>query len=171
MKCFITRGMNGLAVVLGLVLLAMVGLSVWNVIARYLFNSALLWADEVAIFAMIVLTWLGAVVAAWRASEISMSLLVGMLPATWQKPIRIVQQLIIAGICGWVTWLSWGYVTRLFRFGMTSDAARLPVWIFHGTITLSLACIALIAVWRMIDLLLSDRSQADPDLLAKETTS
>ena len=155
MERLISRGMTALATLLGLALLAMVGLSVWNVVARYVFNAALLWADEVAVLAMIVVTWIGAIVVSWRRTEISMSMIVAMLPSGWQRPIGIMQQAITAGICGWVAWLSYGYVARVFRFGMTSDAARLPVWVFHATITLSLVSMALIALWRLSALVLA----------------
>lgn len=155
MERLMSRGMTALATLLGLALLAMVGLSVWNVVARYVFNAALLWADEVAVLAMIVVTWIGAIVVSWRRTEISMSMIVAMLPPGWQKPIGALQQAITAGICGWVAWLSYGYVARVFRFGMASDAARLPLWVFHGTITLSLICMALIALWRLGALLLA----------------
>ena len=155
MERIIGRGMTALATLLGLALLAMVALSVWNVVARYIFNAALLWADEVAIFAMIVVTWIGAIVVSWRRTEISMNMIVAMLPTGWQRPIGALQQAITAAICGWVAWLSWAYVARVFRFGMTSDAARLPLWIFHSTITLSLICMALIALWPLCAVLVN----------------
>ena len=166
MERITSKGMNALATLLGLALLAMVGLSVWNVVARYVFNAALLWADEVAVFAMIVVTWIGAIGVSWRRTEIAMNMIVTMMPASWQKPIGAIQQAITAGVCTWVAWLSWAYVEKVFRFGMTSDAARLPVWIFHGTITLSLVCMALIALWRLGAILIAPSATA---IIAEES--
>ncbi|WP_238364528.1 TRAP transporter small permease [Mesobacterium pallidum] len=165
--------MAAVQVVLGLILIAMVGLSVWNVVARYVFNAALLWADEVAVYAMIVITWFGAIVAAWRRADIAMSLVVDMLGPPWRRALAVIQSLVTAGACGWVTWLSYGYVLRVFKFGMTSDAAHIPMWIVHGSITLSLASIALIALWRVAGLLAvgPDRAQPYETLTAENTSS
>ena len=43
-------------------------MSVWNVFSRYVLASAILWADEVLVFAMIMLAWLGAIACAESAS-------------------------------------------------------------------------------------------------------
>ena len=147
------RVIGGGVTLLGLLLLAMVGLSFCNIVGRYVFNSALLWADEVGVFALIVMTWLGGVACAWRGLDIRMSILADLLPSRWQRPLAVVQQLAIAGLCGWVTWLSWGYVARIARVGMTSDSAGLPMWTVHSAMTVSLGLIALVALIRLADLL------------------
>ncbi|MCB1395064.1 MAG: TRAP transporter small permease [Rhodobacter sp.] len=150
MPPFATKLAHGFTLLLALVLLAMVGLSAGNVVARYLFNAAILWADEIAVFGMILLTWLGAIVVAWRGSDIRMDLLVAALPRGAQRPVAVLQDLVVAGSCGWVAWLSYGYVTRVHRIGMTSDSARLPVWPVHAVIPVALAAIALIALVRAL---------------------
>ena len=149
MQRLIDRLANGFLVLLGLALLAMVALSVWNVFSRYLFSRSLLWADEIAVFAMIMLGWLGAIVCAWRGMEIRMSILTDFLPQGARRGLNLVQLVVAAGLCGWTAWLSWGYVKRLLRFGMTSDGAGIPVWIVHISVTLSLAFMALIALYRL----------------------
>ena len=101
----IDRAAGGLMKVLGILLIAMVALSVWNVVARYVFGSALLWADEVATFAMVVLAYLGAVACAWRGTEIRMDLLTSMLPEGAQRAILMLQQAVVAALLFWVAWL------------------------------------------------------------------
>lgn len=138
---------------LGLGLIGMVALSVYNVISRYVFNAALLWADEVAVFSMIALAFLGAIVSTWRDSHIRMDILSNLLPANMQWLLQIVQQLVIAGLCGWVTTLSLSYITRTYAIGMRSDASGLPVWLVHSVIPFSLCVIALISLLRCIRLI------------------
>ena len=147
------RMAGGLLALLGLLLIAMVGLSVWNVVARYVFGSALLWADEVATFAMVVLAYLGAVACAWRGAEIRMDLLTGMLPAGIQRAILVLQQVVIAGMCFWVTWLCWGYVARMLAVGMRATGSGVPLWIINAVLPLSFVCFALIALLRLARLL------------------
>jgi len=149
----VDRFAQGVLVLLGLMLLAMVALSVWNVVSRYVFSMSLLWADEIAVFGMIVMGWLGAIVVAWRRMDIRMSVVSDLLPEGAQRWVMVVQQLTTVILCGWVAWLSWGYVARLLKFGMTSDGARIPIWTVHICITVSLAFMSLIALVRLVQTL------------------
>lgn len=151
------RVMNLFLTGLGLVLIAMVALSFWNVFSRYVLGAAILWADEVLVFAMIGLAWLGAIICAWRDVVIRMDILVDALPPLLRGVLCLIQFGLVAAICFWAAWLSWGYVARLFRFGMTSDAAEVPLWIVHGAITLSLFAMALIALMRAVRLVIRGR--------------
>lgn len=150
----IDRAIGGLLALLGLGLIAMIGLSTWNVVARYVLNRALLWADEVAVFSMIALAFLGAVVCAWRQAEIRMDILSGLLPAGWQRLVLIAQNLVMFALCAWVAWQSLAFIRRALRIGMRSDAAGIPIWLIHSVIPASLAVIALIAALRALRLVL-----------------
>nr|WP_325252223.1 TRAP transporter small permease [Amylibacter sp.] len=150
---FFDKFASVLQALLGVMLIAMVCLSVYNVISRYVFNSALLWADEIAVFAMIALAWLGAVVCGWRNAEIRMEILTSLLPAGAQRWIIVVQQLVIAVLCAWVAWQALPYITRAYAIGMRSDASGFPVWLIHAVIPFSLVLVALIAALRCVRVL------------------
>ena len=151
----IDRAANAFLALLGLALIAMIGLTICNVISRYVFNRALLWADEATVFAMIALAFLGAVVCGWRKAEIRMDIFANLLPSGAQRLLDILQQAVMAGLCGWVAWQSVGYVRRAYAIGMRGDASGLPTWIVHALIPLSLFLIALIAAVRCIRLIAS----------------
>lgn len=142
------RAATALLSLLGVLLIAMVCLTVWNVVARYVFNRALLWGDEVAVYAMIVLAWLGAVSCGWRNAEIRMDILINLMGPRGLRLVLIVQNAVMAVLCAWVAWQSLPYIARVWRIGMRSDAAGLPVWLIHAAIPLSLGLIALIAALR-----------------------
>ena len=145
---------DGIMLLLGLALIAMVGLSVYNVVARYVFSNALLWADEVTVFAMIALAFLGSVVAGWRNVEIRMDILANLFPDLFKRVLHIVQQAVIAVLCAWVAWQAIPYVRKAHAIGMRSDASGLPIWIIHAVIPISLTLIALIAALRCLRLVL-----------------
>lgn len=146
---------KALLVVLGVALIGLVCLGIWNIFSRYVLGKAILWADEITVFGMIVMAWLGAIISAWQGSEIRMGIIADLLPKRVQTVIDIVQQAVIAALCFWVAWLSWGYVSRLFQFGMKSDAAQIPTWTVHVSVTIGLAFIALIALLRLAQKLFS----------------
>ncbi len=144
-----------LKTILGLGLIAMVLLSVSNVVSRYVFDSALLWADEAVVFAMIVLVWLGGIICAWERSELRMSPLVDRLTPRASRWLRILQHLLVAGTCGLAAWLSFGFVRRVFIFGMTAEATGIPVWTVHVAVTISLTVITLIALRHAVKAILT----------------
>ncbi len=135
-----------LKTLLALGLIGMVLLAVYNVIGRYVFGNAFPWADEVIVFAMIVVVWLGGIVCVWERSELRMLILVDGLNAKSRHWVTILQSLIISGACGAAAWVSWGFLAKVFRFGMTSDAAGIPVWTVHSVVTASLAMISVLAM-------------------------
>ncbi len=147
---------------LGLGLIAMVLLSVSNVAGRYVFDSAILWADEAVVFAMIVLVWLGGIVCAWESSELRMALLVDSLSTRLSHWVKLGQHLIVAVACAYAAWLSFGFVAKVYRFGMTAEATGIPVWTVHVSITVSLIFIALIALWHAFKLAGTNKNASKP---------
>jgi len=140
---------KGLLSLLGFLLIAVIGLSVWNVISRYVFSESVLWADEVSTFSVIIFTYLGLIVSAWRGVDIRMDILLSILPKKLLWIIQICQQVIIISLCAWVSYLSFSYVQRIYRLGMTSTAAELPLWIIHGMLPLGFLLVSLIALLRL----------------------
>lgn len=171
MMRFLDRTANGLLWLLGLCLLAMIALTMVNVIGRYVFARALLWADEVAVFGMIALTWTGAVVSGWRGTEIRMDILVNLLSPAVLRWLGALQQAVIAVLCSWVAWQSMTFIARAFRFGMRSDASGTPMWAMHALIPASLTLIAAIAALRCLRLLVGRGESLRPAVPApvKET--
>ncbi|WP_163268584.1 TRAP transporter small permease [Chelativorans alearense] len=150
MKHAVDKLMQYLLVAIALGLIATVFLSVYNVVARYVFGAALLWADEAAVFYMIVMTYVGAVVCAWQQVDIRMSVVMDILPPRASLVLQLVQEIAVAAVLYWVAWLSYGYVSRLFAFGMTSDALGIPSWVVHSAITLSMVAMAVISTARVM---------------------
>lgn len=150
MTQLVTRLVSWLQTLLGLGLIAMVGLSVYNVFSRYVLNDALLWADEVATFAMIVIAWLGSVVVSWKQMEIRMDILADAAPSRIKGALALIRLSVTSGVCLWCAWLSYGYVSKVHQFNMTSDATRLPIWYFHAAITIGLFAIGVLALVRLV---------------------
>lgn len=147
---FFDRIASALLAALGVVLLVMVAISAWNVVSRHALGEALLWADEVNTFMLIALTYLGALVCAWRDIDLRMDVLVASLPGRLRNALRIFQDLVTAGLTGWVGWMSCSYVWRLYQMGFTSSDAQVPLWLINAVLPASLLLIALIALGRLL---------------------
>lgn len=120
-----------------------------NVVARYVFHQPLLGADELQVFLMVWMTFLGVVVVTWRGLHLRMDLVAGRLPAFARGWLRVAELLVAAVISALVLGESWRYTVRMLEIGRRSDALGVPVWIPHAAVALAFGLMGLIAVYRL----------------------
>lgn len=154
---FIGNMMFILERVLAVAFVAAVALNFVNVVGRYVFSWSLIWSDEVQVFIMIWMTFLGAAIVTWRKAHLRMDVLFEALPAPVKAAIKLAEAVLALIICGFVTYQGYAYARRMFMLGRESDMAHIPMWIPHsavavgfGLITLVLVAAALgkLAAWR-----------------------
>jgi len=135
--------------VLAVAFAAAVILSFVNVIGRYVFGETIIWADEILIYIMFWMAFMGAVVATWRHMHLRMDLLFRMLPATlrlWVQFLELATMIVLAGV---VVFLSGQYAYNMFALGRLSDVAQVPMWIPHSGVALGFSLILFIALWQL----------------------
>ncbi|MEO1190725.1 MAG: TRAP transporter small permease [Pseudomonadota bacterium] len=130
---------------LGLALLAMVLLNVANAGGRYLFGQSISGADEILLFSMIWLVFLGTILVTAKRRHLRLDLLERLWPARGRLLQRSLIDLLLAGLCGFLALQSLAVVERLGMIGQTSMAAGLPMAWVHGGLLLGLALTALVA--------------------------
>ena len=133
--------------------IAAVSLNFINVIGRYGFGSTILSADELQIFIMVFMTFLGAAVVAWRGQHLRMDVIVSALPTPIRRLISIAELAFIAVLTGFVVWNSAYYAQQMFNIGRVSDMARVPMWIPHGVVVVGFGLITLICCLRLAHVL------------------
>jgi TRAP-type transport system small permease protein len=133
--------------------IAAVGLNFINVIGRYGFGISILSADELQIFIMVFMTFLGAAVVAWRGQHLRMDVVVNALPAPLRRLVRIVELVVIVILATFVLWNSTFYAEQMFSFGRVSDMGRVPMWIPHGAVAVGFGLMALIGCLRLVQIL------------------
>jgi TRAP-type C4-dicarboxylate transport system permease small subunit len=121
-----------------------------NVVGRYLFGVSLLASDEVQVFVMVAMTFLGAAVVTRRNEHLRMDVLVQFMPAWLRLGLRLAEQVLLLGLAGFVLSQSYFYASQMFRIGRRSDMAGIPMWIPHGILALGFLLIILVAGWRLI---------------------
>ena len=144
------RGARILEMALALCFVAAVLLNFGNVVGRYLFGISLLGSDEVQIFIMVGMTFLGAAVVTRRNQHLRMDVLVRFLPKWFQLLLRVLEQLLLIALAGLVVSQSYFYASRMMMIGRTSDMAGVPMWIPHGTVAAGFGLILLLAIWALI---------------------
>src|SRR5260370_39365638 len=115
---------RAIEVVLALAFIFAVLLNFANVVGRYLLGISLIGADEVQIFIMIGMTFLGAAVVTRRNMHLRMDVLVQFFPRLVQVALRIIEQLLLITLAGFVLSQSAFYARQMLRIGRVSDMAR-----------------------------------------------
>ena len=110
-----------------------------NVVGRYLLGVSLFGSDEVQVFIMVGMTFIGAAVVTRRNAHLRMDVL-----------LRIIEQVLLITLAGFVLSQSYFYAWQMWRFGRTSDMAGIPMWIPHATVALGFALILAVALWRLV---------------------
>jgi TRAP-type C4-dicarboxylate transport system permease small subunit len=132
--------------VLALAFIFAVVLNFANVIGRYVIGRTIDGADEVQIYIMVAMAFVGAAAVAWRRDHLRMDVLVRRLPGPARTALQGLEVALIVVLAGFVLWHSAGYTWQMLALGRKSDGAGIPMWIPHSVVAVGFGLIALIAL-------------------------
>jgi TRAP-type C4-dicarboxylate transport system permease small subunit len=114
-----------------------------NVLARYLFNSPIQWAEELARYAFIWVVFMGAVVCTKRKRHITIDILLSALPPRVSAWVRVV-----ADLCTLAVALAIVYYGAKLTAAATQITAtlRVPHYVVYIVVPVSAALIAVYTV-------------------------
>lgn len=81
-----------------------------NIILRYIFNSGLVWSEEVATGCFVWSVFIGAVAVFKHRGHVGVDLIVKRLPRSVQRGVRLLTDLILAALNGYMAYLSVLYI-------------------------------------------------------------
>jgi TRAP-type C4-dicarboxylate transport system permease small subunit len=114
-----------------------------------MFGKSMLAADELQVYVLVGMCFLGAALASWRGCHLRMDLLANALPSRVRKCSHVLELLLEGGLLSYVAVLSTIYAIRIFRLGTVSDMAGLPMWVPHSMVAIGFFAMALVAFWRL----------------------
>ena len=135
---------------LGAALIVAVLYNFVNVVGRYVVGWTFISADEVQIYIMVYIAFLGAAVATWRRLHLRMDVLVHRLPPRVQAVLGVVELALIVVLAAFVLYVSIGYVKQMAGLDARSQNAGIPMWIPHSAIVLGFGLIAALAVLQFV---------------------
>ena len=137
---------------LGAALIVAVLYNFVNVVGRYVFGRTFISADEVQIYIMVYIAFLGAAVATWRRMHLRMDVLVQRLPRGVQAGLGVVEVVLTVLLAGFVLYVASGYVRQMAGLDARSQNAGIPMWIPHSAIVIGFGLIAVLSVLQIIQL-------------------
>jgi TRAP-type C4-dicarboxylate transport system permease small subunit len=120
-----------------------------NVLGRYVLGYSLLGADEVEVFIMVAMTFVGAAVVSQRNMHLRMDVLLDMMPSPVRLLLKVVELLLLIVLAGLVLTQSVLYAQRMLAIGRTSDMAGVPMWIPHAMVALGFGLLLIVALRRL----------------------
>lgn len=119
---------------------------------RYVFKHSIIGSDEVQTYIMIWMTFVGAVIVSWRHRHLRMDVLLSRLPRSIRTALMAAELCLIIALTGVLATRSFEYAVQMEILDRRSDLAGLPMWIPHSALFIGFTLIALIALWRAIEL-------------------
>jgi C4-dicarboxylate transporter DctQ subunit len=128
---------------LGYALLAIAVVAAIQVVLRYFFGIAYDWVDEGSRYMTILITFMGAGVCVRYGAHFSMDALVQYSPDRIKHLLKTLANSISALIMTVAFYYSWIQIGKLHRFGATTPAFQMPMYIPYIPIGIFTAVIAL----------------------------
>jgi TRAP-type C4-dicarboxylate transport system permease small subunit len=139
-----------LELVLALAFIFAILLNFANVCGRYVLGYSLLGADEVQVFIMVAMTFVGAAIVTRRNMHLRMDVLLQFMPEWLRLLLRLVEVLLLIVLAGFVLTESFLYAQRMLMLGRASDMAGVPMWIPHGMVALGFGLMLIVGLWRLV---------------------
>ncbi|ALG89587.1 MULTISPECIES: TRAP transporter small permease [Actibacterium] len=116
-----------LGVICGVMLFAMMGLTVVDVIGRYLFSAPLTGATELTEILLACVIFIGLPAVSLDDEHVTVDLITGKLPAAIQPFRRAILLLASGVVLAVIAWRLWAHAGQIAGYGGTTNSLRLPV--------------------------------------------
>jgi len=120
-------GYVALATLGGVLLMAMMGLTVCDVIGRYLFDSPVTGAAELTELLLCTTIFLGLPAVSLADAHVTVDLVTDKFPAAWQPVRRVLTGVFSAGVLAVVTWRIWVYADQIAGYGGATNSLMIPL--------------------------------------------
>jgi C4-dicarboxylate transporter, DctQ subunit len=130
---------------LGGALIVAVIVNVLNVVARHAFSQTMTGADDLEIYLMIAMAFLGGLVAHIRRCHLRMDVLSRRFPLIIGRLVDDAEALLAIAVCGLMSCISCTYTFKMFNIGSYSENAHIPMWIPHAVLAIAFTLMTLAA--------------------------
>jgi TRAP-type C4-dicarboxylate transport system permease small subunit len=142
-------------------LAAMILLAALQIFLRNIFDSGLIWADQLLRIQVLWVGIMGAVVASREYRHINIDLLSRLLPTGLRNFIGAITDLFTFSACALVAWHSGRFVHQEIEFG-ASGVGQFPAWIYQTIIPIGFGLIGIRYLISIISRLQGGRPNNNP---------
>lgn len=150
---------RGLEILMVALLAAMIFFVFLNVVLRFVFNTGIVWSEEVARLAFIYLVYLGAIGAYRDNRHLGVETLMERVPPAAAKVLYAVVQLIVIWVMGLLALGSWDLAAQTMNDRWV--ATQFPRWLVSGIGALTGGAIIILALVNLFRLVVRRESVED----------
>ena len=119
-----------------------VGINFVNAVGRYVFQSALFWAEEAMVYLAIWSIFLAAIAVAYDRAHLTMDFFSASVPAQWKRVADAVLTFATVAVCLFMATQSYTLLRTLIRNDQNSIALEVPMAIPQASLTAGFVMIA-----------------------------
>ena len=123
-------------------LAVMIGLAAWQIIARNVFDTAIIWGDPLLRTLVLWVGFLGAVAAARDDRQINVDVISRFTGEPWTSRFRVVTDFFTASVSGFLAWQAYRFVKDALTYEEIAFSS-VPLWLTASVLPLAfgLLCI------------------------------
>ncbi|HKQ29510.1 MAG TPA: TRAP transporter small permease [Burkholderiales bacterium] len=126
-----------------------VAVSFANVVSRYVFGSALYWAEETLVFLAIWGVFIGVAAAAYDRAHLNMDFFSDAFRGGIRAFLNLGITVTLIACCVFMVLQSWQVVSLFYQSGVVSVSAGVPKWIPHAALLAGFALSAVAVLLRL----------------------
>lgn len=131
-----------------------------GVIFRYIFKNPLIWSDELAIFCLVWITFIGGSMGLKEKASPSITMLLDAVPPTIQKGLRVLSNVILLGFVGYVLYLAYYWISAPNIMVQVSPTLNLQKFYFYLSIPVSFTFMVIHVFNSIIEIFQEDKKGA-----------
>ena len=164
---FVSAGVVSLPrLIIGSLILFGIAVNFANVLGRYLFLAPIVWAEEIMIYSMVWMVFIGAVLVSWDGHHLKMDFFSIMLPSPFKEIMNFTGVVCFLLVAIFVLPQTFTVTELMFRLDQRSVVAEIPMVIPHFAILLGFIMMFIVIVWRFRRLIRGDLTSEVEDLIA-----
>jgi TRAP-type C4-dicarboxylate transport system permease small subunit len=134
------------------IFMAMTGIGFANVVIRYLTNRSFAATEELLVNGFLLLTLLGAAIAARRGEHLAVTILFDALPRRGRMVLLWISGALGLALLGLSAWFCWQLLVYQFQSGLASYALQLPAWYYTAGLPFAFLLVAVRFLQHLLEL-------------------
>jgi len=118
------------AVLAGLLILIVCGVTFFEVVSRYVFNTPTTWSIDISVYGVFWATFLGGAYTLREGGHVAVDVVVRKLGGGFRNSIAVLVFFCVAAFCTIVAWRGWVACIDAYEFGeVTMSVLRFPLYV------------------------------------------
>lgn len=147
-------------IVASAVLVALIAMTFFGVIWRYVLKSPFTWLEEVQMACMVWIVFAAGGAAFRTGSHVAIEMIVDMFPKKLQKIFEYVIAIIVVLVLAYLFYQSLGFISMFAKSGRATNMIKIPYTLIYGIAPVSFVLMVISYIYSMITGVKSEAKEA-----------